>query len=329
MSKLASAINDPELRYPADDTAWGVQDYPDADGRIVFAAPNGLQNAMLKTYPFDEDVAYRTRLTPDGPLKHFGGDFGGGQLGPIQDDRRITIVCYRAPTVLVTLKNEDGPVPDDMTVGAGFNINGDDYVSHLIRQPDGRYRSQSLMPDHEYEISAWERGGTYICQRLQRIKLPEGGSAELTMTLRKRPAPPAVGHPAPLFSVQTLDGRTVSLASLRGKIVLLQFWSPVHGIRDAASLKAVLDRFGKDDRFAMIGLCLASNSDAATRLIQSTGLSCPHALLRDRGRDPIVVNYGARYPYKSFLIGPDARLIAKGIEGAALEKAVADALARK
>ena len=49
----------------------------------------------------------RTRLTPNGPLRHWGG----GQLGTIEDDRQITIVCYRAPTVLVTLKSEDGAGP--------------------------------------------------------------------------------------------------------------------------------------------------------------------------------------------------------------------------
>jgi len=38
------------------------------------------------------------------------------------------------------------------------------------------------------------------------------------------PAPEA-GHPAPLFAARTLDGRSVSLRSLRGKVVLLNFWA--------------------------------------------------------------------------------------------------------
>ncbi len=219
-SGLASEINGPEPPDSADHIGWGLQDIPGPDGRIVFAVPAGLQQAVLYTYPFDEDVAYKTRLTPDGPLKHWGG----GELGLIADDRRITIVCYRAPTVVVTLKCEDGPVPDDMTVNAGFNINGGDHGSRFIRQPDGRYRHQNLMPDHEYEISASQPRGPYISRKLQRINLPEGGSAEVTLMLRKRPDPPAVGQPAPPFSVRTLDGRTVSLADLRGKTVLLHFW---------------------------------------------------------------------------------------------------------
>jgi AhpC/TSA family len=324
-SGLASVINRPEPPDPADPIGWGVQDIPGPDGRIVFAVPTGLLQAMLDAHPFDEDIAYKTQLTPDGPLRHWGG----GQLGAIADDRQITIVRYRAPTVVATLKSEDGPVPDDMTVNAGFNIGGGDYGSRFIRQPDGRYRSGGLMPDHEYEISAWQPRGPYISQRLQRINLPEGGSAEVTLMLRKRPAPPAVGQPAPPFSVRTLDGHTVSLADLRGKTVLLHFWAPIFGLPGAPSLKAVHTQFGKDDRFAMISLCLANDPASVTKVIQSAGLSWPNALLRDRGYDPIVVDYGARYPYKSFLIGPDGKLIARDLEGAGLEKAVAEALGRK
>lgn len=38
-------------------------------------------------------------------------------------------------------------------------------------------------------------------------------------------ASPKVGTPAPNFSVQTLDGRTLNLTSLRGKVILLHFWA--------------------------------------------------------------------------------------------------------
>ena len=43
--------------------------------------------------------------------------------------------------------------------------------------------------------------------------------------LAAAPPPPKVGDPAPAFTLQTLDGKTVSNASLKGKIVLLDFWA--------------------------------------------------------------------------------------------------------
>ena len=36
---------------------------------------------------------------------------------------------------------------------------------------------------------------------------------------------PVVGQAAPLFTAKTVDGHTVSLADLRGKIVLLNIWA--------------------------------------------------------------------------------------------------------
>ena len=159
--------------------------------------------------------------------------------------------------------------------------------------------------------------------------LPESGSADLSFVLRKRRKPPEVGQPAPPFAVKTLDGRTLSLAALRGKTLLLHFWQTGPGIPDVTSLQAVHDRFGSDGRLVMIGLCLSDDSEAVTRVIRSARSSWPQAMLRDRGYDPIVVDYQALQPDVTFLIGPDGKLIAKGLRAPALEKAVAEALAAK
>ncbi len=323
--KGASRINDPEPKDARDRIDWGVQDTPDAQGRIVFLAPKGLQEADLYTHPFDETVAYKTRLEENGPLRYWGG----GQLGTLDRDRTITIVCYRAPTVLVTVRTVDEADPGTVEVSAGFNINGGDHGEGFLRQADGRYRSGSFMPDHEYEVSAWSKDGAYVPQRIQRLKLPEGALKELTLILRKRPKPLEAGMPAPPFSVKTLDGRELSLAGLRGKTVLIHVWAPFRGLQGLPSLKRIHDRFGKDERFAMIGLCLANNPTDGERVIKANGVTWPQAVLRDRGADPFVLDYAVRPPYVPFLIGPDGMLIAKGLQDKPLENAVAAALGRK
>ena len=322
---LASQINDPEPQDTADRIDWAMQDRPDENGRIVFRAPEGLREANLSTFPSDETVAYKTRLEENGPLKYWGG----GQLGTLDRDRKITVVSYRAPTVIATVRTEDGTVLHDLEVNAGFNRRGGDYGSRFIQQADGRYRSQSLMPDHEYEITAWVRGGGYVPRKLHRINLPEGGSAELTLVLRKKPKPPEVGKLAPAFAVKTLDGRELSLAGLRGKVVLLHFGYPVHGLQGLPTLKTIHDRFGRDERFAMLGLNLGSDTADVERIIKANDMTWPQAVLRDRGADPIVLDYDVGPPYPTFLIGPDGNLIARGLEGEPLEKAVAEALAHQ
>jgi hypothetical protein len=322
---LASQLNDPEPQDTADRLDWAMQDRPDAQGRIVFRAPKGLRNADLSAFPFDDSVAYKTRLEENGPLKYWGG----GQLGTLDRDRKITIVSYRAPTVIATIRTEDGAVLQDPEVGAGFNRRGGDYGSRFIRQADGRYRSQSLMPDHEYEITAWDRGGAYVPRKLQRINLPEGGSAELTLILRKKPKPPEVGQPAPAFAVKTLDGGELSLAGLRGKTVLLHFAYPVLGLQGLPTLKRIHDRFARDGRFVMLGLNLGNDPADVERIIKANDITWPQAVLRDRGSDPIVLDYNAWPSYPTFLIDPDGKLIAKDLQGEPLEKAVAEALAHQ
>lgn len=50
-------------------------------------------------------------------------------------------------------------------------------------------------------------------------------AALLALSGRAEAKPPAVGAPAPAFTVTSLDGRQLSLADLRGKVVVLNFWA--------------------------------------------------------------------------------------------------------
>ena len=144
--------------------------------------------------------------------------------------------------------------------------------------------------------------------------LPERGCRRLVLrSVRKRRKPPGVGEPAPPFAVKTIDGRTLSLATLRGKTILLHFLrqpAPRTSIPDVTFLRIIHDHFGSDGRLVMIGLCLSDDSEAVTSVIRSARSSWPHAMLRDRGYDPIVADYAACRPDVTFLIGPDGKLIA-------------------
>jgi cytochrome c biogenesis protein CcmG/thiol:disulfide interchange protein DsbE len=80
-------------------------------------------------------------------------------------------------------------------------------------------------------------------------------------------APPArsieAPRPAPEFSIQDLDGNTIDHASLKGKIVVINFWavwSPSCA-REIPDLVQIRESFGKDkDRIAIVGICLESKN---------------------------------------------------------------------
>jgi hypothetical protein len=71
------------------------------------------------------------------------------------------MIEYRAPTILVSAKTEDGVVPVDLSVLAHYRLAHSNYGKLFVRQPDGRYRSRDLMPDHEYQVMVRDRGRVY------------------------------------------------------------------------------------------------------------------------------------------------------------------------
>jgi len=64
----------------------------------------------------------------------------------------------------------------------------------------------------------------------------------------------ARNEPAPIFAAKTLDGKTVSLDSLAGKVVVMDFWAtwcPVC-VRDSDYVQSLMDSFGDDKRFVLL-----------------------------------------------------------------------------
>ena len=314
---LAAMMNDPEPRFKVGRLDWEAQVLPDAAGAVEFRAPAGLEQAELAAVAVDAAVSVRARPAPGAPL----GLRAQVDLGLVAADRGgIGFVAYRAPVVLARLATEGGePVPARVEVNGGYNRNGGDYGLRLTRQPDGRYRTASLLPDFEYEFSAWAEG--YVPLAVQRLSLAEGATAEVDLVLRKRSPRPEVGDPAPPFAVATADGRPLSLADYRGRFLLIHVWSPfLRGANDLPRVDALDRRHG--ERLALLGLACSADVAAAQREIAARRLAWPQAILRDRYADPVILDYDTPYAPKSLLIGPDGTILARDLAGGDVEAAV-------
>ena len=127
-----------------------------------------------------------------------------------------------------------------------------------------------------------------------------------------------------------MDGEPLSLGELRGKFVLLHFWNPLDDncLQELVRFKAMRDRFGKDDRLAMIGFCPVTSPNDVAKVIKEKGLSWPQVILRDRVADSILLEYDAGEIPKTFLIGPDGKLVAKEL-GDGIGEAVAKVLGQR
>jgi peroxiredoxin len=137
-----------------------------------------------------------------------------------------------------------------------------------------------------------------------------------------------VGDAAPDFALKTLDGREATLAGMNGKIVLLDFWATwcAPCIEEMPNIRAVLERFGTDPRFMIVGISLDERSSDVTRMAKSLNMTWSQVVV---GPDAGVVSaYGATAIPATFLIGPDGRILARDLRGEATAKAVAEALGR-
>ena len=116
-------------------------------------------------------------------------------------------------------------------------------------------------------------------------------------------------RPAPEFIKGALDGRTVSLSALRGKVVMLDFWSswcaPCR--REAPELAQVYREYeGKDVEF--IGIAIWDKQGNVADYVQEFDLSYPN-LLDDKGL--IGIDYGVAGIPEKFFIDRNGNLVRK------------------
>lgn len=134
----------------------------------------------------------------------------------------------------------------------------------------------------------------------------------------------SVSTQAPEFELTTLDGQQISLASLRGKVVLVNFWAtwcPPCRIEMPGFQRVYEAKHGKG--FTIVGISTdAIGAGAVATFVRERGITYPIAM----ATVPVVQGFGgARTLPTSFLIDRDGRIRneVKGIfTSVALEQAV-------
>lgn len=121
-----------------------------------------------------------------------------------------------------------------------------------------------------------------------------------------------IGDRAPAFVVETLDGPTISLDDLRGKILLLTFFSSA--CPDChAQFEHIKSRITAFDRSKFCFLPIARNENRAT--VEQFRLENGYTF--DMGYDPtgeIYALYATRYVPRNYLIDTDGRVISISAE---------------
>ncbi len=135
------------------------------------------------------------------------------------------------------------------------------------------------------------------------------------------------GDGAPGFAARDMEGNPIDLASLRGDVVLIEFWSTTCGpcLPEIPHLKKIQDAH-RDDDFALIGVALDNEAEAVQTLLDRESMSWPQIMEDARFDGEISKKYNVYYIPRSFLIDAEGKIVAKDLRGEKLEQAVAETL---
>jgi len=201
-------------------------------------------------------------------------------------------------------------------------------VQNLIAKQDlvkARARLDAFMKDHPDEKALGELD-SYIRQ------------VEVAKTIK-------VGAVAPAFKAKTADGKELTLESLKGKVVLLDFWvsevktekgdyRPSSSVKEIPQLKKLYDDL-HEKGLEIVGIVPAERDpEAFKKFLDAAKIAWPH-IMNEEGR-PVARTYGMDNLPRRMLVGKDGKILALeakpgalDLRGSALDKAVKAAVEGK
>jgi peroxiredoxin len=138
------------------------------------------------------------------------------------------------------------------------------------------------------------------------------------------------GAKFPDFEVSDLDGKPLSIANHKSKVVLLDFWATWCG-PCRTELPNVIKTYETHhkDGFDIIGISLDKDRDALTKFIKEKNMTWPQYFDGGFWTNKLAVKYGVNSIPATYLLDGQGTIIGNNLRGEQLEEAVSKALTKK
>ncbi|RFS21907.1 TlpA family protein disulfide reductase [Chitinophaga silvatica] len=143
--------------------------------------------------------------------------------------------------------------------------------------------------------------------------------------------PLKIGESAPAIALPAVNGDTLSLSSLKGKLVLIDFWatwcSPC--VEEQPVLKSIYEKFGnkvKEGKFEILGVSLDKSKDNWQKGIDQLQITWPQISDLKFWKSPVAKDYGIEGLPFNVIINEKGKIVAINLHGKALETFISNYL---
>lgn len=163
--------------------------------------------------------------------------------------------------------------------------------------------------------------------KVMSAQLPNSSYTKNLVTLANSYGPTIEGAMAPEINLKTPEGNTLALSSLRGKVVLIDFWASWCGPcrKENPNVKRIYDKY-KDKGFEIYGVSLDNNGDQWKAAIAKDGLGWKHVSDLGGWKSSAAQLYQVHSIPQTFLLDKEGRIIKSGFRSHELETLLQDLL---